>query len=57
MGRRHDARVERHNRGPATSTAIAADLDGVHQLVLIVTKGGDGNAYDHADWGDARLAC
>ena len=44
-------------RGPQTSTAIAADLRGVHELVLVVTKGGDGNAYDHADWGDARLSC
>jgi hypothetical protein len=44
-------------RGPQTSTAIAADLHGVHELVLVVTKGGDGNAYDHADWADARLSC
>ena len=44
-------------RGPQTSTAIAADLEGVEQLTLVVTKAGDGNAYDHADWGDARLAC
>jgi hypothetical protein len=44
-------------RGPQTSVPIAADLDGVGELELVVTKGGDGNAYDHADWADARLAC
>jgi NPCBM/NEW2 domain len=26
-------------------------------MSLVVTPGGDGNAFDHADWGDARLAC
>jgi NPCBM/NEW2 domain len=26
-------------------------------MTLVVTPGGDGNAFDHADWGDARLAC
>jgi hypothetical protein len=44
-------------RGPQTSVPIAADLQGVRQLSLVVTKAGDGNAYDHADWADARLAC
>jgi len=23
----------------------------------VVTAGGDGAAFDHADWGDARLQC
>jgi hypothetical protein len=44
-------------RGPQTSVPIAADLQGVRQLSLVVTKAGDGNAYDHADWANARLAC
>jgi parallel beta-helix repeat protein len=44
-------------RGPQTSVPIAADLDGVHELVLVATKAGDGNAYDHADWANARLSC
>jgi NPCBM/NEW2 domain/Right handed beta helix region len=44
-------------RGPQTSVPIAADLDGVHQLSLVVTEAGDGNAFDHADWANARLAC
>jgi hypothetical protein len=29
----------------------------VSELALVVTKAGDGNAYDHADWGNARLSC
>ena len=44
-------------RGPQASVPIAADLAGVNRLALVVTPGGDGNAFDHADWGDARLAC
>ena len=44
-------------RGPQISAPIAADLSGVEQLELIVTPGGDGRSYDHADWGDARLSC
>jgi len=44
-------------RGPQTAVPIAADLAGVERMELVVTPGGDGNAFDHADWGDARLAC
>jgi hypothetical protein len=44
-------------RGPQTSVPISADLDGVRQLSLVVSKAGDGNANDHADWANARLAC
>jgi NPCBM/NEW2 domain/Right handed beta helix region len=44
-------------RGPQTAVPIAADMTGVARMTLVVTEGGDGNAYDHADWGDARLAC
>ncbi|HVQ89301.1 MAG TPA: NPCBM/NEW2 domain-containing protein, partial [Actinomycetes bacterium] len=36
---------------------LMADVTGVNQLELVVTPGGDGNAFDHADWGDARLDC
>ena len=42
-------------RGPQVSVPIAADVSGVDRLALVVTPGGDGNAFDHADWGDARL--
>ena len=44
-------------RGPQTAVPIAADLAGVERMELVVTAGGDGNAFDHADWGDARFAC
>ena len=44
-------------RGPQVAVPIAADLTGVEQMTLVVRAGGDGNAFDHADWGDARLAC
>jgi NPCBM/NEW2 domain/Right handed beta helix region len=44
-------------RGPQVAVPISADLEGVGRMTLVVTPGGDGNAFDHADWGDARLAC
>lgn len=44
-------------RGPQAAVPIAADLEGITQMTLIATAGGDGNAFDHADWGNARLAC
>jgi hypothetical protein len=44
-------------RGPQAAVPIAADLEGVSQMEMVVTPGGDGNAFDHADWGNARLAC
>ncbi len=44
-------------RGPQVAVPIAAELEGVGRMTLVVTPGGDGNAFDHADWGDARLAC
>jgi hypothetical protein len=44
-------------RGPQATVPIVADLEGVARMTLVVNAGGDGNAFDHADWGDARLAC
>jgi beta-galactosidase len=44
-------------RGTQVSVPLSADVTGVRELSLVVTKGGDGNADDHADWGDARLSC
>jgi len=44
-------------RGPQVAVPIAARLDGVGRMTLVVTPGGDGNAFDHADWGNARLEC
>lgn len=42
-----------------TSQPLPLDLDvtGAQQLHLVIADGGDGNAHDHADWADARLAC
>lgn len=41
----------------ATSATPDIDLDisGVNELKLIVTNGGNGNDWDHADWGGARI--
>jgi hypothetical protein len=36
---------------------VAVGLAGQSQLRLVVTDGGDGIAYDHADWGGARFLC
>ena len=44
-------------RGPQTAVPIAADVGEVARMTLVVKDGGDGNAFDHADWGDARLEC
>ncbi|MEP6758169.1 MAG: NPCBM/NEW2 domain-containing protein [Actinomycetota bacterium] len=44
-------------RGPQVSVPVSADVTGVDQLSMVVTPAGDGNAFDHADWGNARLEC
>ncbi len=44
-------------RGPQVAVPLAADVTGLDAVALVVTAGGDGNAFDHSDWGDARLAC
>lgn len=36
---------------------LTADLREGTVLRLVVTDGGDGNAHDHADWANPRLAC
>ena len=42
---------------PATATKnVALSMTGVQQLRLHVGDGGDGNAYDWADWANARLS-
>lgn len=43
------------NTTPATPVSV--DVTGALTLDLVVTDGGDGNSYDHADWADAKLAC
>jgi alpha-galactosidase len=36
---------------------LTADLHGAQYLRLVVTDGGDGNAYDRSDWAAVRLTC
>ncbi|MCU1683206.1 MAG: Conserved putative secreted protein [Amycolatopsis sp.] len=36
---------------------LQADLAGVQVIDLVVTDGGDGNSYDHADWARPTLTC
>jgi glucose/arabinose dehydrogenase len=43
--------------GNSTTVSVAVALAGQNQLRLVVTDGGDGIAYDHADWGSARFLC
>jgi hypothetical protein len=41
-----------------TSTAsVDVDVSGKQRLRLLVTNGGDGNSWDRASWGDAKLEC
>jgi alpha-galactosidase len=43
------------NADPAQS--LTADLTGAKNFRLVVTDGGDGISYDHADWADAKITC
>lgn len=43
--------------GEDGSVRLTAPLTGAYELTLQVTDGGDGNSYDHADWGAPRLTC
>jgi hypothetical protein len=42
-------------RGRQPAKKVSLSLDGVEELLLIVTDAGDGINSDHADWADARL--
>ncbi|AHH96213.1 NPCBM/NEW2 domain-containing protein [Kutzneria albida] len=44
-------------RAGSGGKALTADLTGASLLRLVVTDGGDGNTYDHADWAGAELTC
>ena len=35
---------------------VHADISGANVLKLVVTDGGDGTGYDHADWANAHIA-
>ncbi|WP_285747735.1 glycoside hydrolase family 2 TIM barrel-domain containing protein [Lentzea sp. NBRC 105346] len=43
--------------GKSSALPIDVDVTGVRTLRLVVTDGGDGLAWDHADWGAATLSC
>jgi alpha-galactosidase len=38
-----------------TARLCSVSLTGVQKLELVVTDGGNGNYYDHADWADAKF--
>jgi alpha-galactosidase len=40
-----------------TARHLTASLSGGTELRLVVTDGGDGNTYDHADWAGPVLTC
>ncbi|MGH3768691.1 MAG: NPCBM/NEW2 domain-containing protein [Pseudonocardiaceae bacterium] len=44
-------------RGGGGSAVVDVDVTGRSTLHLVVSDAGDGNTYDHATWGGARLAC
>jgi hypothetical protein len=44
-------------RGTQDPTGAYANVTGVQTMKLIVLDGGDGVDNDHADWGNARVAC
>jgi hypothetical protein len=43
--------------GTMAGTMINISLVGARELGLVVTDGGDGNSFDHADWADAKITC
>ena len=42
--------------GSSATQTVSLSLAGANSLELIVSDGGNGNAYDHADWAGARLS-
>lgn len=42
-------------KGSSSPQPVEADVRGVAELRLVVTDGGDGVNYDHADWADAKV--
>jgi alpha-galactosidase len=41
----------------APAATLTADVSGASFLRLVVTDGGDGINFDHADWGNAQVTC
>jgi alpha-galactosidase len=42
-------------KGSSSPQPVEVDVRGVAELRLVVTDGGDGVNYDHADWADAKV--
>src|SRR5581483_9412034 len=43
--------------GASATKSVNVGLTGVNTLELVVTDGGNGNAYDHGDWAGAQVLC
>ncbi|MBN1126738.1 MAG: NPCBM/NEW2 domain-containing protein [Sedimentisphaerales bacterium] len=43
-------------KGRQEPVSIDLPLEGVKQLILVATNGGDDISYDHADWADAKIS-
>ncbi len=43
--------------GADAAKHVEASLAGAQFVRLVITDGGDGMNYDHADWAGARLTC
>jgi hypothetical protein len=43
--------------GATATRSVYVSVAGATELALIVTDGGDGADFDHADWADAQLSC
>jgi glucose/arabinose dehydrogenase len=43
--------------GTSSANNITVNLAGKNDLELVVTDGGDGNAFDHSDWASPRITC
>ncbi|MEU6285719.1 NPCBM/NEW2 domain-containing protein [Streptomyces sp. NPDC047028] len=44
-------------KGTDGAQQIAADISGAQSVQLVVTDGGDGPDYDHADWAQPTFSC
>ncbi len=53
--------IERYTSGVMTgstaSATVLVNLVGASELALVVTDGGDGPSFDHADWANAHVHC
>ncbi|WP_235921416.1 NPCBM/NEW2 domain-containing protein [Lentzea tibetensis] len=50
-----------YDSGPVTgqdaAKQLTADVTGATVVRLIITDGGNGKSYDHANWGDLKITC